>query len=176
MASQLQLSDSDAEGSSVQPSKMPRTDMNIMQPMPKPMLDELSDSDHDGEDLTLVHTPVDPVEARLDIMPGLRDVGRDNPLKMAEVFAGCGALSEAMSARGFPTWSIDYAIGGENHDFSSTPTALALANDLRKYHYTHFAPPCNTFSMARYPKLRPGVQNNDLIPCEMYKLLVIVNL
>ena len=33
---------------------------------------------------------------------------------------------------------------------------MAIAKDLESCHYIHFAPPCNTYSRARYPKVRPG--------------------
>lgn len=163
MASQHQLSDSDAEVN-VPPPKMPRM-------MAASAPHDLSDSEDDGAGIKLVRPEIDPVDAHLDLMPGLRDVARDQPLKMAEVFAGCGALSEAMGTRGFPTWSIDYAIGGSKHDFSSAPTADALAKMLASYHYVHFAPPCNTFSMARYPKLRTRVLNN-VLTTNMFLLLL----
>ena len=149
MASQV-LSDSDLEAE--RPLKIPK----VPDTQDK---GQLSDSD-DGE-IKLVYTPTDPVEACLDVMPGLRDVPRDNPLKMAEVFAGCGALSHAMGHRGFPTWTVDFKIGGEAHDFSNGDTAMKLAKDLGEFQYIHFAPPCNTFSMARYPKLRIGIKEKE---------------
>ena len=140
------------------------SDIEVPRPLKIPKMADTPDqagqlSDSDGEDIKLVYTPTDPVEACLDIMPGLRDVPRDIPLKMAEVFAGCGALSHAMSHRGFPTWTVDFKIGGAAHDFSNADTAMKLANDLGDFNYIHFAPPCNTFSMARYPKLRIGFPN-----------------
>ena len=145
MASQV-LSDSDVDAE--RPLKIPKMPDTHDQ-------GQLSDSD-DGE-IKLIYTPTDPVEACLDIMPGLRDVPRDNPLKMAEVFSGCGALADAMSHRGFPTWTVDFKTGGAAHDLSNADTAMSLAKDLGHYQYIHFAPPCNTFSMARYPKLRIGL-------------------
>ena len=41
-----------------------------------------------------------------------------------------------------------------------------------KTHYVHFAPPCNTFSQARYPRLRTPNQclKIQIYICVMYML------
>ncbi|CAK9104678.1 Uncharacterized protein SCF082_LOCUS48825, partial [Durusdinium trenchii] len=116
---------------------------------------KLSDSgSDDGAELTLTWQEPDPVNDVLAEMPGLRVAGRDMPVRMAEVFAGCGALSKEMSRRGFVTKAVDFLLGGPEHDMSNDGVCQTLGDEFLKYTYVHFAPPCNTFSAARYPKLR----------------------
>lgn len=119
---------------------------------------KLSDSgSDDGAELTLTWQEPDPVNDVLAEMPGLRVAGRDMPVRMAEVFAGCGALSKEMSRRGFVTKAVDFLLGGPEHDMSNDGVCQTLGDEFLKYTYVHFAPPCNTFSAARYPKLRSGL-------------------
>ena len=77
----------------------------------------LSDSDHEeGEPEEMDFDIKDPCTACGE--PFLRDVPRDQALRMAEVFSGSGVLAEEMSALGFVTRSIDFATGGDAHDIS----------------------------------------------------------
>ena len=69
-----------------------------------------------------------------------------------EVFAGSGHLSEALRRVGCSVARIDIRIGGAAHDLSKGATVAAV-KALRPQ-YVHLAPCCNTYSAARYPKLR----------------------
>jgi len=78
-----------------------------------------------------------------------------------EVFAGSCHLSNAFGRAGHPKYSFDVKID-ETHDMG---TEVGLDLVRRKIHdlqaaaggkspYIHFAPPCSTYSAARYPKIR----------------------
>ena len=110
-------------------------------------------SDSEGEDQTSPVSTIHPYT--FDLMNGV--MGRKEPLRFAEVFSGEGALSTEFQRRGFHSLAIDYTRGGILHDISNDEVVESLKNKLLMYHYVHFAPPCNTFSNARFPKLRPGV-------------------
>lgn len=78
---------------------------------------KLSDSEcEEGEPEEIDFDIKDPCTACGE--PFLRDVPRDQALRMAEVFSGSGVLAEEMSALGFVTRSIDFATGGDKHDTS----------------------------------------------------------
>ena len=110
-------------------------------------------SDSEGEDQTSPVSTIHPYT--FDLMNGV--MGRKEPLRFAEVFSGEGALSTEFQRRGFHSLAIDYTRGGILHDISNDEVVESLKNKLLMYHYVHFAPPCNTFSNARFPKWRPGV-------------------
>jgi hypothetical protein len=77
-----------------------------------------------------------------------------------EVFAGSCHLSHAFNDAGHPNYSFDVKID-ETHNMI-TEKGLDLVrqkiHDLAaaggKLPYIHFAPPCSTYSQARYPKIR----------------------
>ena len=74
---------------------------------------------------------------------------------VAEVFSGVGALSKACEEFGFKSMQFDL-LNNESHDMSKATNmefikSVLLTNNVK---YCHFAPPCNTFSAARFPKLR----------------------
>ena len=74
---------------------------------------------------------------------------------VAEVFCGKGVLSRACQSYGLQIQKYDLHLNAA-HDMSSIRFAQNMAQNmlLANVVYSHFAPPCNTFSGARYPKLR----------------------
>ena len=81
----------------------------------------------------------------------------NGPVTM-EVFSGSGNLSTALAAQDFHTNSIDLAID-QAHDMSKTQVSDALAQHAERHStfYTHMAPPCNSYSVARRPRLRTAM-------------------
>ena len=74
---------------------------------------------------------------------------------VAEVFSGVGVLSKACEELGLMSMQFDL-LNNESHDMSKAANmelikSMLLTNGVK---YCHFAPPCNTFSAARFPKLR----------------------
>ena len=65
-------------------------------------------------------------------------------------------LSQALKDAGIPCNEYDLTIS-PHHDMSSIRIATKLMGEVRGARYAHFAPPCNSFSMARFPKLRLGL-------------------
>jgi hypothetical protein len=103
-------------------------------------IDMLSDSDVDSE-------------ATLPL-PGAVTCQR----RGAEVFCGSAHLASALEAIGFKMDKYDLARGGVEHDLTSD-TVVAYFMSRAAHHdwdYVHFAPPCNTYSAARFPKIRSG--------------------
>ena len=76
-----------------------------------------------------------------------------------EVFAGSGNLSKALVDCGLESDKVDIEYC-DGHDMSqkSTVDDLCDASNAADYKYAHLAPPCNTYSVARFPKIRPPVQ------------------
>lgn len=73
---------------------------------------------------------------------------------VAEIFCGSGNLSRALEVY-FVAHQYDLQID-VSHDFSKWArvekiAAFLMASGCR---YVHMAPPCNTYSNARYPKIR----------------------
>ena len=64
-------------------------------------------------------------------------------------------LPQALKDAGIPCEEYDLTIS-PHHDMSSIRIATKLM-EVRGDRYAHFAPPCNSFSMARFPKLRLGL-------------------
>ena len=76
-------------------------------------------------------------------------------IHVAEFFAGSGNLGAALARQGFTVAAFDLKIS-TSHDFTNCDKVQrmvdgALQKDTK---YAHFAPPCNSFSIARWPKLR----------------------
>jgi hypothetical protein len=132
-------------------------------------ISELSDSDHDhvqaakkakldphyydaltDSDDEQPHGPTVPVP------PTTPSDGKAAP-KFLEVFSGGGTLTKAFTSMTFDCVAVDI-VSNPADDLSSgscVARLLALAVS-RTFQYVHFAPPCNTFSAARFPKLRHG--------------------
>ena len=73
-----------------------------------------------------------------------------------ELFCGCGQLTTAINAfAGMRCWGKDIKCS-PGHDImrEGEYKLICEAIDSNFLRYLHLAPPCNTFSMARYPKLR----------------------
>ena len=70
-----------------------------------------------------------------------------------EVCAGSQHLSQALQAEGCRIQPIDIAIGGQDHDLSIADNVDRLKADDTE-DYNHYAPPCNTYSSCRMPKIR----------------------
>lgn len=126
-------------------SKRPR-------PNSGPRVVDLSDSDGDSD--------VEPIPMRLAPTVGKR--------AFIEVFAGSHHLSDAFSAGGHRVFPMDVKLSIEHdmHGLSGikllkeTVAALTLETGMRPY--IHFAPPCSTYSMARFPKIRSSTHPSGL--------------
>jgi hypothetical protein len=76
----------------------------------------------------------------------------------AEVFCGSAHLSNALQAVGFVMDKYDLARGGAEHDLTLDTVVNHLMSRVEQHDwdYVHFAPPCNTYSVARFPRIRSG--------------------
>ena len=77
-------------------------------------------------------------------------------LRTAEVFSGSGKLSKALERQGVhESLQIDLRFNPE-HDMSSVVASQNLTQEMfdSGRGYVHVAVPCNTYSPARWPKLR----------------------
>lgn len=81
-------------------------------------------------------------------------LGTSRRLKVLEVFSGCGHLSQEFQKQGFECDMFDIGIDSGLMDLSKKSVVDALLQKVRDYDYVHFAPPCNTYSNARWPKVR----------------------
>lgn len=131
---------------------------------------ELSDSDHDHVQVTkkarcnphyydVLTDSDDECEPHGPTVP--RPPATPSPGKAAlnflEVFSGGGTLTRAFTCMKFNCLAVDI-LSDPADDLSSgqcVARLLAMAGS-RRFQYVHFAPPCNTFSAARFPKLRHG--------------------
>ncbi len=77
-------------------------------------------------------------------------------IKTLEVFAGKGNLSAALADLGAFAEKVDILIDKAAHDLSKPSVAKAMLKKLDdpQLRYVHLAPPCATFSCARYPPIR----------------------
>ena len=90
-----------------------------------------------------------------DLSESEDDALASNAKTFLEVFSGTGALSWAIGHHGFTTLTLDIE-NGDGEDMASADT-LQRVKELvcdGNMGYCHVAPPCNTFSTARLPKLR----------------------
>ena len=90
-----------------------------------------------------------------DLSESEDDALASNAKTFLEVFSGTGALSRAIGYHGFTTLTLDIE-NGDGEDMASADT-LQRVKELvcdGNMGYCHVAPPCNTFSTARLPKLR----------------------
>jgi hypothetical protein len=111
-------------------------------------VDALSDSDPEFDDLPelvdhINDVPAYPVPA--------------TPFNGIEVFSGKGNLSTALGKLDIHMDQIELLSGGASHDMSRGDVVAGLVNRCvshRPWIYGHFAIPCNTYSAARYPRIR----------------------
>lgn len=84
----------------------------------------------------------------------------DGRSQCLEVFAGSGNLTAALEKKGLHCDKVDILLC-DGHDMSKKQTVkeLGAADDSITYKYVHLAPPCNTYSAARYPKIRLGLRH-----------------
>ena len=117
----------------------------------------LSDSDSEpasqGQQLQLQVQQLEPICPVL-----LFDIGREpaGPFGL-EFFSGSNHLSsELVSSTCLQNMYVIDACHGPAHDVSDYLVVKAMCEWMRKHRpaYVHFAPPCNTFSIARHPKVR----------------------
>jgi hypothetical protein len=113
-------------------------------------IDSLSDSDcgdvdHGSLSATTLQLSAPTQAMRVDDKP-----------RSLEIFSGSGRLSAALSGQGWATDQVELSWGGAEHDMSQEPVVQKLLHGIReqRWRYVHLAPPCNTYSAARYPKLR----------------------
>ena len=72
-----------------------------------------------------------------------------------EVFSGSGNLSQSLRKMGYNTSEIDLALDpGDDIHNPRMPDLLAAEATATNVVYTHIAPPCNGFTIARFPQLR----------------------
>lgn len=78
------------------------------------------------------------------------------PCNAIEVCAGVGNLTTALNVTGFKAVGLDMSID-LSHDLLNASFVDSIKRLLGSgvIRYMHIAPPCNTYSVARYPKLRP---------------------
>ena len=79
----------------------------------------------------------------------------DGPV-VFEVFSGSGNLSHAMEGHGLKALRYDLLTGHDMHSADFVNQLLQKVDSLQ-CKYMHLAPPCNTYSQARYPKIRTCV-------------------
>lgn len=74
----------------------------------------------------------------------------------AEVFCGSARLSSALQSFGFVMDKYDLRLGGAEHDLTSDAVVAFFISKAqqRDWDYVHAAPPCNTYSIARFPRIR----------------------
>jgi hypothetical protein len=71
-----------------------------------------------------------------------------------EMFAGCKELTKSLTKLGLTTKAFEIEDGDE-FNILNKATFAQLRNWLMSgTRYIHFGPPCKTFSMARWPKVR----------------------
>lgn len=117
-----------------------------------------AEMDGQGETLRLVGQMNNTIHAPIKVNSTSRATGRRaGQFKTLELFAGEHHLSTELANRGFTAYTMDILTG---HDLSSQKYVKYLQDDADKntFDYVHFAPPCNTFSCARFPRLRLTLQ------------------
>ena len=86
-----------------------------------------------------------------------------------EVFAGCAAFTHVWQAAGHPVFPVDIKISPE-HDFASAAAVELVWEVVQKMTRAcgnkppavHLAPPCCTYSTARWPRLRSAAHTRGL--------------
>ena len=86
-----------------------------------------------------------------------------------EVFAGCAAFTHVWQAAGHPVFPVDIKISPE-HDFASAAAVELVWEVVQKMTracgnkppVVHLAPPCCTYSTARWPRLRSAAHTRGL--------------
>ncbi|CAE7383616.1 unnamed protein product, partial [Symbiodinium sp. CCMP2456] len=76
--------------------------------------------------------------------------------RVAEIFSGSGNLSKALCDVDLPAIEYDL-IKSPEHDMYNTLKMEKIRDTVMgapNIQYIHLAPPCNTFSQARWPKIR----------------------
>lgn len=91
-----------------------------------------------------------------------------------ECFAGSMNLTSALCEAGLPTAAFDIRIGGETHDFSKRKNVEKMKEELYGLEYVHMAPPCNTYSTARWPKLRRSPRPTSPAHMQILRITVCV--
>ena len=89
------------------------------------------------------------------LMPLWKIPRHGDNIVVAEVFCGEGVLADACRSIGMTALQFDL-LQSPLHDMSKSANVAAMKSDLLNngVGYCHFAPPCNTYSAARFPKLR----------------------
>jgi hypothetical protein len=78
--------------------------------------------------------------------------------KCMEIFSGSGTLSKALRLHGMSAKQYDL-LDDDSYDMSQLKTVDAILRQAMEDQtdYVHLSPPCNTYSNARYPKIRTAV-------------------
>ena len=88
-----------------------------------------------------------------------------------EVFAGSCHLSDAFRKLGYQTFPIDVKISTQpdlklgSHFVMDVISKLEAKTGLKPY--IHFAPPCSTYSQARYPRIRSSACPGGLLASQL---------
>jgi hypothetical protein len=94
----------------------------------------------------------------------IMDDSKHGGTKVMEVFAGSGNLSRSFARHGMQVRKVDLSMG-EEFDMSDMGKVEDIINSAIDCKYVHFAPPCNSFSIARYPKIRPASHSRQSQCC-----------
>ena len=118
--------------------------------------DDLTDSDVE-EPMQVPNIKAYGSEIDGDVLMPLWQVPKANRenIVVAEVFSGKGVLADACRAIGMTALDFDL-LQSPSHDMSVFGNVAVIKSQLlgNGVDYCHFAPPCNTYSAARFPKLR----------------------
>ena len=102
------------------------------------------------------------------VKPMPMSAGRKRPF--VEVFAGSQHLSDTFHGNGHRVFPMDVKISID-HDMHGASGQVLLLRQLGLLEretglkpYVHFAPPCNTYSQARYPRIRSVTHPHGLPP------------
>ena len=102
------------------------------------------------------------------VKPMPMSAGRKRPF--VEVFAGSQHLSDAFRGNGHRVFPMDVKISID-HDMHGASGQVLLLRQLGLLEretglkpYVHFAPPCSTYSQARYPRIRGVTHPHGLPP------------
>lgn len=79
-----------------------------------------------------------------------------------EICSGQGNLTRALNDWGFNAVGVDMCLD-INHDLLNESFLVSIKNRIASGSvcYVHIAPPCNTYSIARHPKIRCELLSNS---------------
>ena len=89
-----------------------------------------------------------------------------NSVGAMEIFAGSCRLSKSLARQGFQAQSKDIQIDTA-HDMSQDAAVVGAMHDATENNtkYVHLSPPCNSFSRARWPRVRLEMEKRFKAHC-----------